>query len=205
MVKVVSLLSGGIDSPVASYLLSEAGAEVILLNLDPGPFSSKKTKRIVNDLVKKLKRIDPKIRAYRAESSKIQESIAQNVNSHYRCLICRRMMFRTADKLVKEIGAAAIATGESLGQVASQTLSNIASEDEVISTPILRPLIGLDKTEIISIAREIDTYEISTRPSICCLLTPEKPRVKSRVKRVKEEENKLNVNRLIDALDFKEI
>ncbi len=203
--RTVVLLSAGLDSPVAAYLMGESGAEVALLHLDNRPFTDDETVRAVEDLIYRLKEMDPSIIAYKTDFSNVQKSIAKNTNQRFQCILCRRMMYRVAEKLAKRIDADSISTGESLGQVASQTLSNLSSEDDSVEIEILRPLIGLDKKEIVDIAKEIATYEISTRPAVCCLLTPKGPKVSSTKKEVAMEENKIDVNGLLGSLKFEKM
>ncbi|MFW6141536.1 MAG: 7-cyano-7-deazaguanine synthase [Candidatus Saliniplasma sp.] len=203
--KIVVLLSGGIDSPVAAHMFAEAGADVVLLNIDHRPFTDDKTIENVDNLVDRLKEIHPDIKFYRTKFETIHNAITKNTDSSFRCILCRRMMYRTAEKLAKKVNASSIATGESLGQVASQTLSNLATEDSAVDVPIHRPLIGLDKNEIIDIAKGIGTFDISIKPAICCLLTPEGPRVKSSIENVLHEEDEIEMERLIDGLNFYEV
>ncbi|MFO7792492.1 MAG: 7-cyano-7-deazaguanine synthase [Candidatus Saliniplasma sp.] len=200
--KVVVLLSGGIDSPVAAHMFAEAGAEVFLLNIDHRPFTDDKTLENVDNLTNRLREIHPDIRSYRAKFEDIHKAITKNTESSFRCILCRRMMYRAAEKLAEKVDASSIATGESLGQVASQTLSNLATEDNAVEISIHRPLIGLDKNEIIDIAKEIGTYDISIKPAVCCLLTPKGPRIKSSDGDVLREEKKIEMEELLDRLDF---
>ena len=109
-------------------------------------------------------------------------------------------MLRIAERLAKREGAGFIVTGESMGQVASQTLRNLGVEENVVSMPILRPLVGLDKTEIIDIGREFDTFDISISPGLCCTIVPEKPSTKAKLSKIKEEEAKLDVPGMMDSL-----
>lgn len=203
--KVVVLLSAGIDSPVAAHLLADAGFEVSLLYLDTRPFTDDRTVELVRELGKLLTDIHPDMDFYTSDFSGAEKGIAGNCNPHFQCILCRRMMYRAAKKLGDEIGAEAIATGESLGQVASQTLSNLVAEDDAVDITIHRPLIGLDKEEVITVAREIGTFDISTRPAVCCMLTPDGPRVRSTVKEVREQEEKMDVRGLVEGFIFQKV
>lgn len=201
----VVLLSSGIDSPVAAYLMAETGADVKLLHLDNRPFTSEENIDTADQLAKVLKDRFNDIQYYRAPFGDIQKKIAKVSDPAFRCVVCRRMMYRCASILSKKTGANSLSTGESLGQVASQTLSNLRSEDIITDMPIHRPLIGLDKNEIIDIARSIETYNISIRPGTCCMLTPDKPRVKSDVIEVSEEESKIDYSSVIEELEFERV
>ncbi len=203
--KVVNLLSAGIDSPVAAYLLADTGAEVTLLFLDIRPFTDDNTVDAAHELGERLKNLYPNITFYRCDFSSVEKAIAEKADRHFQCILCRRMMYKAAERLAEEIGADAISTGESLGQVASQTLSNLASEDTAVDIPVHRPLIGLDKEEVMRIARDIGTYEISTQPAVCCMLTPDGPRVASTVKEVEREEEKIRADALIERLIFEKV
>ncbi|MBS3816328.1 MAG: 7-cyano-7-deazaguanine synthase [Candidatus Thermoplasmatota archaeon] len=203
--KVVVLISGGIDSPVAAHLLAEKGAEVSLLSLDNRPFTDESTLNIVDQLVEKLKERHEDISYHRGTFGHVQKHIASECDEHMRCLLCRRMMYRAASTLAEKIGADAIGTGESLGQVASQTLSNLESIDKDFEITIHRPLIGMDKNEVIEIGKKIGTYEISIQPSICCMLTPEEPRIRSDDFEIRNEEKRLDISDLMDQIEFKKI
>jgi thiamine biosynthesis protein ThiI len=198
-VKVVSLLSGGIDSPVSTHLLLRKGVEVVAVHYDNQPFTDDKQLNKTKELIKRLEEHSGKMaKKYIVPHGPSQTEIARNTHRRYQCVMCRRMMFRIAERIAEIEGADAIATGESLGQVASQTLPNIRTEEHAVNIPILRPLIGLDKVEIERIAKEIGTYEASIGPGLCCTIVPDKPSTKSRLKVIIEEESKIDLEELVE-------
>ncbi|MFO7990670.1 MAG: hypothetical protein R6U61_00055 [Thermoplasmata archaeon] len=199
--KTVILLSAGIDSPVASHLMAEVGSEVVLLHLIVNPEELSTVKK----LTKRLREHHPGIEAYTADFRPIHRAINEGISSHFNCIVCKRMMYRSADILSDRIDADMISTGESLGQVASQTLSNLYTLDRVVDRTIARPLIGLDKNEVIEIAREIGTYELSIESDFKCPIVPSGPRIKSYPEEVEKEEKKIDVRNLIDDMEFNEM
>lgn len=203
--EAVVLLSPGIDSPAAAHLMAENGVKVHLLYLDSGSFTGEGTEDILLSIAGRLKELHPEMDLYEASFENVQEQISSKADPHFQCVLCKRMMYRAAGKLADNIGADAIVTGESMGQVASQTLSNLETQSSAVDILIHRPLIGLDKNEIIEIAKEIGTYEISIQPSVCCLLTPSKPRVKSQIEEVEKIEEAVEPEHLIDSLEFKKL
>lgn len=205
--KVVSLLSGGIDSPVSTHLLLRKGVEVVAVHYDNQPFTDDKQLNKTKELIKRLEEHSGKmVKKYIVPHGPSQTEIARNTHRRYQCVMCRRMMFRIAERIAEIEGADAIATGESLGQVASQTLPNIRTEEHAVNIPILRPLIGMDKVEIEKIAKEIGTYEASIGPGLCCTIVPDKPSTKARLKAIIEEESKIDLEELVEkALEGAEV
>jgi len=196
--KVLCLVSGGIDSAVACYMMIKRGFEVAILHLSNWPYSDKKNITKVETLAKLLKEYYGKpLKLYVAGHGGNQTEIMRNCDRHLTCVLCRRFMYRTAEQIAAKEGCQAIVTGESIGQVASQTLKNLAAISSVVKMPILRPLIGLDKEEIMNIARKIGTYDISTSPGLCCTAVPNKPATAASPERVTKEEGKLNVDAMI--------
>lgn len=202
-INLLSLISGGIDSPVATYLMLSSGATVAALYLDNRPFTDENTKNKVVNLVSQLEVVcKTKIKLYIAPHGQNQQIFARNCNRHVGCILCRRMMLRVCSALADREGALGLVTGDSLGQVASQTLQNLKVESQAINLPILRPLIGLDKLEIEGIAREIGTYEISIGPGLCCTIVPKKPSTNAMLSRILEEEKKVDIQSLVqDTID----
>jgi len=196
--KVVSLVSGGIDSPVAIYLIAKRGLEPVVLHMDNRPFSDENTPRKVLINVKRIsKLINMDIEVYLAPHGENLAALAKSCARPYLCVLCRRMMYRVANGFAKHVGAKAIVTGESLGQVASQTLANLAAESQASSLPILRPLLCYDKTEIESIAKKIGTYQTSIEPGFCCSITPRRPVISATLERVLEQEKPLPLDKLV--------
>lgn len=200
--RLLALISGGIDSPVAIHMMLRKGYEVMALHMDNRPFTDDAQIEKVRMLVKRLEEVHEKqIPLYLApHGSPTQETIAERCTRRYQCVMCRRMMLRVAEAFARKMDVKALLTGESLGQVASQTLKNIYVESQAIEMPIIRPLIGFDKEEIISIAKEIGTYEISIIPSVSCELAPRKPVINARLKDVLREEEKLPVKSLVESV-----
>ncbi|UCD93216.1 MAG: hypothetical protein JSV43_00450 [Methanobacteriota archaeon] len=197
--KVVSLVSGGIDSPVATHLLLKKGADIVAVHFDNQPFTDDKQLNKTLELIKTLESISgKKMKKYVIPHGPTQTIIARNAHRRYQCVLCRRMMYRIAERIAREEGATAIATGESLGQVASQTLTNLRTEEQSIQIPVLRPFIGLDKVEIERIAKDIGTFELSISPGLCCTIVPDKPSTEARLKVILEEEEKMDIESLVD-------
>jgi thiamine biosynthesis protein ThiI len=196
--KVLCLVSGGIDSAVASYMMIKRGFDVTLLHLVNWPFSDKKNLTKAEAIAKLLKDFyGAPLKLYTAGHGSNQTDIMRNCDRHLTCVLCRRFMYRTAEQVALKEGCQAIVTGESIGQVASQTLRNLRAISTAVKIPILRPLIGLDKEEIMNIARKIGTYETSVSPGLCCTAVPSKPATSANPERVLREEGKLNIEEMM--------
>jgi thiamine biosynthesis protein ThiI len=198
--KLVTLLSGGIDSPVAAHLMMARGAELVTLHMDNRPYGGLEHQLTkVRQLAAILETIHGrKIRQFVAPHGASHAVFIGKCRIGLHCVLCRRMMLRVAGELALREKAAAIVTGESLGQVASQTLQNIAAEYPAAPVPILRPLIGLDKQEIIEIAKKIGTYEISIQPGSCCTAVPDRPATCAVPADIDEEERKVDIAALVE-------
>jgi thiamine biosynthesis protein ThiI len=197
--KVLTLMSGGIDSPVASYLIAKRGAENVWLHFHSFPLVSQKSVEKVKKLAEVFLKFQPRLKVYLFPFSKIQMEIRVKSKPKYRILLYRRAMMKIAENLAKKENCYAIVTGESLGQVSSQTLPNLEIIEKAVSIPILRPLIGMDKLEIINLAKKIGTYQISILPQedCCTLFTPKHATAKGNLKEIEKIEKSLNFKKLI--------
>ncbi|RSK28182.1 tRNA 4-thiouridine(8) synthase ThiI [Bacillus sp. HMF5848] len=198
--KGLLMLSGGIDSPVAGYLAMKRGLELEAVHFFTPPYTSERAKQKVIDLAEMLQGFSGKMKLHIVPFTEIQLAISQQVPDNYVTISTRRMMFKIADKIRNQINGLAIVTGDSLGQVASQTLESMFAINEVTTTPIIRPLITTDKTEIIKIAKNINTYDISIRPyeDCCSIFTPSSPKTKPKVDKIDFFESFVDFDEMID-------
>ncbi|WP_110927229.1 tRNA uracil 4-sulfurtransferase ThiI [Bacillus massiliglaciei] len=198
--RAMLMLSGGIDSPVAGYLSMKRGLEVEAIHFYSPPFTSERSRQKVIDLAEKLAQINGKMKVHIVPFTEIQLLIQKQIPENYSMTSTRRLMLRIADKLREREDAMAIITGESLGQVASQTMNSMFTINEVTNTPILRPLIAMDKTEIIKIARELETFDISNQPyeDCCTVFTPASPKTKPKRDKVNHYESYVDFEPLIE-------
>lgn len=197
--RVVSLISGGIDSPVATYRMMQRGCRVIFVHFHSAPYQDNTSQEKVRQLLAVLTRHQFLSRLYLVPFGEIQRQIVASVARPLRVVLYRRMMLRIAEVIARKEKAKALITGESLGQVASQTLDNMAVIQQAARLPILRPLVGMDKQEIIDQARRIGTFEISSiSDQDCCqLFVPKHPATKARFTEVEQDETKFDVKELV--------
>ena len=197
--RAVSLLSGGIDSPVSSWMMARRGVELEMVHFVSPPYTSQQAQDKVLELARLLTGYCGRMIVHIIPFTKIQEEIRKQCPEEYFTLIMRRFMMRLAQAVAKKAGAGALVTGESLGQVASQTMLALGVTEDVVSMPVLRPLIGMDKVEIIRIAREIGTYETSILPyeDCCTVFTPRHPATRPALEDVRSAEAALDVDALV--------
>ena len=206
--KSLLMLSGGIDSPVAGYQMLKRGVRLDAIHFYSPPYTSELSKEKVMDLAEKLSRFGASVKLHVIPFTAIQQEIQRQIPENVSMTTTRRMMLKIADLVREETGALAIITGESLGQVASQTLESLTAINAITSTPVLRPLIAFDKQDIIEIAQEIDTYEVSIRPyeDCCTIFTPASPKTKPKLEKVEFYESFKSFDEMIDeAVSEREI
>ena len=198
--KAVSLLSGGIDSPVSTYMIAKRGVKVIPVHFFSFPYTSEAAKEKVLELAHILEDYCGKLTVEIVPFTRIQEEIRDKCPEEYFTLIMRRFMMRIAERIADNYGAKAIVTGENLGQVASQNMEAMASTQSVISMPVLQPLIGMDKEEIIALARKLGTFDTSVLPyeDCCTVFTPRHPRTHPNIEDVEKAESALDVEALVE-------
>ena len=197
--KYVSLISSGIDSAVATYLMSKKTDEMILIHANNQPFIEEIEIDKFLEIVKHLNKIlDCKIKTIIVENGPSLLEYRKNCDKKFTCVFCKRMMLRYAEKIAEKQKAIAIVMGDSLGQVASQTLQNIKTIEQAVNTAVIRPLIGFDKQEIIEIAKKIGTYEISILHSIDCTAVPYMPSTQAKLDKIVQEESKIDISRLVN-------
>ena len=198
--KAMLLISGGIDSPVSGYMMAKRGISLNAVHFASPPYTSERARQKVLDLMSAMTPYCGAMGLYIAPFTEIQEKIRDNCPEDYFTLIMRRMMMRIAEKIALRDECSALITGESVAQVASQTLQAIASTEDVCTLPVLRPVIGMDKKEIIAIAERIGTFDISIEPfeDCCTVFTPKHPKTKPKLELVREIESVLPVDELVN-------
>ena len=198
--KVACLLSGGIDSPVASWRMMKRGCSAILIHFHSYPFLSRASQEKARELAQLLTTYQLRTRLFLVAFGEIQRQVVLTAPAPLRIVIYRRLMMRIADRIARENGARALVTGEVVGQVASQTLENLSLISSVTSLPILRPLVGMDKEEIVEQAGRLGSYEISIVPDqdCCQLFTPKHPATRATRPAVEEAESRLPIVEMVD-------
>ena len=198
--KGLLLLSGGIDSPVAGFMIAKRGVRLDAMHFESFPYTSERAREKVLALAEKLTAYTGDIHVHIISVTKIQEVLRDTCEEDYFTLLLRRFMMRHSERTAEKFACDALITGESLGQVASQTMQALGVTNSVVSRPVFRPCIGMDKEEIIRISREIDTFETSILPyeDCCTVFTPRHPRTRPELWKVEREEEKVDVKALED-------
>ena len=206
--RALSLLSGGIDSPVASWMVAKRGMEIEAIHFHSYPFTSEKSQEKVRDLAQILAKYCGRIRLHKVNILEIQKAIGLHCKEEEMTIISRRFMMQIAQRVAEKRFCDALITGESIGQVASQTIQGLTCTNAAVSIPVFRPLIAMDKTEIVEIAQKIGTFETSILPEedCCTVFSPKKPVTKPKLDRIEKSQNALDVEKLIqDAIDNIEV
>ena len=193
--KGLLLLSGGIDSPVAGFMMAKRGVRIDAMHFESFPYTSERARQKVLDLAAKLAGYAGEIRVHIISVTHIQEVLRDNCDEDYFTLLLRRFMMRLAERTANKISCDALITGESIGQVASQTMKALLVTDSVVNMPVFRPVIGMDKEDIVKISRKIDTFETSILPyeDCCTVFTPAHPRTQPEIYKVENEEARVDV------------
>ncbi|HEK4801261.1 TPA: tRNA 4-thiouridine(8) synthase ThiI [Clostridioides difficile] len=206
--RAMSLLSGGIDSPVATWMVAKRGMEVEAVHCHSYPFTSERSQEKVKDLAKILAKYCGRVRLHKVNILEIQKAIGENCNEEEATILSRRFMMRIAQRLSEKRHCDALITGESIGQVASQTIQGLTCTNAVVDLPVFRPLIAMDKSDIVDIAKKIGTFETSIVPEedCCSVFSPRKPVTKPRLEKIEKSETALDIEKLIqDAIDKIEV
>lgn len=200
--KVACLISGGIDSPVACWRMMKRGCSPVFIHFHSAPFTSNASKEKAHEIVEHLMHGQPSAKLITVPFGELQKKIVTGVPAKYRIMLYRRFMIRIANTLARKNEAKALVSGEALGQVASQTLSNLSTIEDVSEIPILRPLIGMDKQEIVDQAKQIGTFEISIEPhdDCCSFLMPKNPVTRSMPKDLDYVERSLACDELVESV-----
>ena len=198
--KAAILISGGIDSPVAAYMMAKRGVELTAIHFASPPYTSERAEQKVKRLLEAVSKYSGRINMITVPFARIQEEILEKCPEELFTIIMRRFMMIISQRIAQDNNCEALITGESLGQVASQTIGAIACTDEACTMPVFRPLIGMDKEEIITVSRRIDTFDISIEPyeDCCTVFTPKHPRTRPILKFVKAAQNELDCDSLVE-------
>jgi len=198
--KTLLLLSGGIDSPVAGYLAMKRGVQIEAVHFHSPPFTSERAKQKVLDLAQKLTRYGHEIKIHLVPFTKLQQAIFRDIPDSYAMTVMRRMMLRVSERICEQEGILSMTTGESLGQVASQTMESMHVINSVTNYPMIRPLVAMDKEDIIEISHKIDTFDISIRPyeDCCTIFVPKSPKTQPKKHKVEQFESGADFTELLE-------
>ena len=198
--RALLLLSGGIDSPVAGYMMAKRGVKIEALHFESFPYTSERAREKVLELASILAEYAGEVRVHIVSLTHIQEELVKHCEEDYFTLLLRRYMMTIAERVAKYKGCSALITGESLGQVASQTMQALGVTDAAVSMPVFRPCIGMDKEEIVTVSRKMGAFETSIQPyeDCCTVFTPKHPKTKPELEKVLVQENKVDFNALAD-------
>ena len=198
--KGMLMLSGGIDSPVAGYLALKRGVDIEAVHFASPPYTSPGALKKAHDLTRKLTKFGGNIQFIEVPFTEIQEEIKAKAPEAYLMTLTRRFMMRITDRIREVRNGLVIINGESLGQVASQTLESMQTINAVTSTPVIRPVVTMDKLEIIDIAQEIDTFEISIQPfeDCCTIFAPDRPKTNPKIENAEQYEKRMDVEGLVE-------
>jgi thiamine biosynthesis protein ThiI len=200
MRKGLLLLSSGIDSPVAGYLMMKKDVEIICLHFDNQPLVNDKPLQKVKSLLARMSELaGKKIKIYVAPHGPSQVEIIKKADRRFQCVLCRRLMFKVAERIARKENCDFIITGENLSQVASQTLKNLTVADKAVKMMILRPLLTFDKQETIDLAKEIGTFDISIEAGMCCSAVPPNPATRAKLEIIEEQEKRVGMDKLVDG------
>jgi thiamine biosynthesis protein ThiI len=199
--RALALISGGIDSPVAAWMMAKRGCELTFAHFHSAPYTSAASQRKVRDVVARLAAWHGPARLFLVPFAELQQAIVRDAPAEPRIVLYRRFMLRIAERLARQVGALALVTGDSVGQVSSQTLANLDTINRAATLPVLRPLVGTDKAEIVSLAKSIGTFEISIEPDddCCSFLMPRQPATWTRPDALEQIESGLDTKALIEA------
>jgi len=200
--KSLVLISGGIDSPVASYLMMKRGCELEFIHFHSYPYTNKASIEKVTDLLKVLQKYQKKFKLYLVPIIEFQKEVVKEVEDKYRIILYRRLMYKVAEQIAKNNNIKALVSGDNLGQVASQTIENMGVIGNGLELPILRPLLTYDKSEIIELAEKIGTMELSTEPhdDCCSIFLPKNPITKSRIGNILTQEEMVQMKKWVDKI-----
>ncbi len=198
--KGLLLLSGGIDSPVAGYMMSKRGVNIEAMHFSAFPYTSERALSKVKELARILSEYQGEIVFHNVSVTQIQEELRDKCEEDYFTLLVRRFMMKIAEKVAQRNGCRALITGESIGQVASQTMEALCVTDQTVSMPVFRPCIGMDKEDIVAVSRKIDTYETSILPyeDCCTVFTPRHPRTKPELEKVLKQQQLVDFDGLVE-------